>query len=149
MSLTEKAEDLRKLILALLAGEPFESVKARFDELIEGVSAEEIAAMEQQLIQEGLPVAEVQRLCDLHVGVIRGRLETNNGIDFRPDTRFTPTWRRTASSRDWPINSFRRMRLLHSPNDWIHCPPLTFTISARRTNCSRSWSDTVSPARRK
>lgn len=81
MSQTEKAEELRKLILALHAGEPFESVKARFDELIEGVSPEEIAAMEQQLIQEGLPVAEVQRLCDLHVGVIRGGLEPNNGID--------------------------------------------------------------------
>ena len=81
MSRTEKAEELRKLILALHAGEAFELVKARFDELIEGVSPEEIAAMEQQLIQEGMPVAEVQRLCDLHVGVIRGGLETNNEID--------------------------------------------------------------------
>jgi len=84
MSRTEKSEELRKLILALHAGEPFEQVKARFDELIEGVSPEEIAAMEQQLIQEGMPVAEVQRLCDLHVGVIRGGLENNNGIDVPP-----------------------------------------------------------------
>ena len=84
MSQTEKAEELRKLILALHAGEPFERVKARFDKLIEGVSPEEIAALEQQLIQEGMPVAEVQRLCDLHVGVIRGGLETNNGIDVPP-----------------------------------------------------------------
>ena len=84
MSQTEKAEELRKLILALQAGEPFERVKARFDKLIEGVSPEEIAALEQQLIQEGMPVAEVQRLCDLHVSVIRGGLETNNGIDVPP-----------------------------------------------------------------
>ena len=84
MSQTEKAEELRKLILALHADEPFEQVKARFDELIEGVSPEEIAAMEQQLIQEGMPVAEVQRLCDLHVGVIRAGLETNDGIDVQP-----------------------------------------------------------------
>jgi len=84
MSQTEKAEELRKLILALHAGEPFERVKARFDKLIEGVSPEEIAALEQQLIQEGMPVAEVQRLCDLHVSVIRGGLETNNGIDVPP-----------------------------------------------------------------
>lgn len=84
MSRQEKAEELKKLILALHAGEPFEQVKAQFDELIEGVSPEEIAAMEQQLIQEGLPVAEVQRLCDLHIGVIRGGLESGPGIDVPP-----------------------------------------------------------------
>jgi len=84
MSRQEKADELRKLILALHAGEPFEQVKARFDTLIEGVSPEEIAAMEQQLIQDGMPVAEVQRLCDLHVGVIRGGLEANSGIDVPP-----------------------------------------------------------------
>jgi len=84
MSQTEKAEKLRKMILALHAGEPFERVKAQFDELIEGVSPEEIAAMEQQLIQEGMPVAEVQRLCDLHVGVIRDRLKTDSEIDIPP-----------------------------------------------------------------
>jgi len=81
MSRQEKAEGLRKLILALHAGEPFEQVKAQFDELIEGVSPEEIAAMEQQLIQEGMPVAEVQRLCDLHVGIVRDGLEVAPGID--------------------------------------------------------------------
>ncbi len=31
--------------------------------------------MEQQLIREGMPVAEVQRLCDLHVGVFKTGLE--------------------------------------------------------------------------
>ncbi len=81
MSQQQKAEGLRKLILALHAGEPFEQVKAQFDALIEGVSPEEIAAMEQQLIQEGMPVAEVQRLCDLHVGIVRDRLEVAPGID--------------------------------------------------------------------
>jgi len=84
MSQQEKAEELRKLILALHAGEPFEQVKARFDALIEGVSPEEIAAMEQQLIQEGMPVAEVQRLCDLHVGIVR------NGLNVTPDVDVPP-----------------------------------------------------------
>ena len=84
MSRQEKAEELRKLILALHAGEPLEQVKARFDVLIEGVSPEEIAAMEQQLIQEGMPVAEVQRLCDLHVGVVRNGLNGTPDIDVPP-----------------------------------------------------------------
>jgi uncharacterized protein len=84
MSRQEKAEELRKLILALHAGEPLEGVKARFDVLIEGVSPEEIAAMEQQLIHEGMPVAEVQRLCDLHVGVVRDGLDVTPDIDVPP-----------------------------------------------------------------
>lgn len=84
MSRIEKAEELKKMILALHAGEPLEQVKARFDELIDGVSPEEIAAMEQQLITEGMPVAEVQRLCDLHVGVIRDGLETSTATDVPP-----------------------------------------------------------------
>lgn len=75
MSELDKANALRRLILALHDGEPFDDVKARFDALMVGVSPEEIAAMEQQLIREGLPVAEVQRLCDLHVGVLRSALE--------------------------------------------------------------------------
>ena len=84
MSRQEKAEELRKLILALHAGEPLEQVKTRFDVLIEGVSPEEIAAMEQQLIQEGMPVAEVQRLCDLHVGVVRDGLDVTPDVDVPP-----------------------------------------------------------------
>jgi len=84
MSRQEKADELRKLILALHAGEPLEQVKARFDVLIEGVSPEQIAAMEQQLIQEGMPVAEVQRLCDLHVGVVRNGLNVTPDIDVPP-----------------------------------------------------------------
>ena len=84
MSRQEKAEELRKLIIALHAGEPLEQVKARFDVLIEDVSPEEIAAMEQQLIQEGMPVAEVQRLCDLHVGVVRNGLNVTPDIDVPP-----------------------------------------------------------------
>ncbi len=66
-----KTETLKDLILALHAGEDFAVVKAGFDQLIKDVSPEELTVMEQQLIQEGLPVEEVQRLCDLHVGVVR------------------------------------------------------------------------------
>jgi len=66
-----KVEELKRLIRLLHAGEDPDSVRDRFDRLIQGVSADDLAAMEQQLIQEGLPVEEVQRLCDLHVGVVR------------------------------------------------------------------------------
>ena len=43
--------------------------------LIEGVSVAEISEMEQRLIMEGMPIEEVQRLCDVHAAVFEGSIE--------------------------------------------------------------------------
>lgn len=40
-----------------------------------GVSASEISAAETALISEGLPVEEVQKLCDVHAAVFKGSIE--------------------------------------------------------------------------
>lgn len=66
---------LKELIMELHAGKSVEEVKARFAKLIEGVSATEISQMEQALIREGMPVEEVQRLCDVHAAVFEGSIE--------------------------------------------------------------------------
>ena len=50
-------------------------MKARFEETFQGVSAAEIAEMEQALIREGLPVEEVQNLCDVHAAVFKGSIQ--------------------------------------------------------------------------
>ena len=52
-----------------------EEVQSRFAALIEGVSPTEISEMEQALINEGMPVEEVQRLCDVHAAVFKGSIE--------------------------------------------------------------------------
>lgn len=66
---------LKELILELHAGKSVEEVKARFEKLIEGVTATEISQMEQALILEGLPIEEVQRLCDVHAAVFKGAIQ--------------------------------------------------------------------------
>lgn len=66
---------LKELIMELHNGKPVEEVKAKFGELIEGVSTSEISQMEQNLIMEGMPVTEVQRLCDVHAAVFKGSIE--------------------------------------------------------------------------
>jgi len=66
---------LKELIERLHAGESVDEVKGRFSEVFEGVSAEEIAQAEQALIAGGLPVSEVQRLCDVHAAVFKGSIE--------------------------------------------------------------------------
>lgn len=66
---------LKELIMELHNGKSVEDVKERFAKLIEGISATEISMMENELIKEGLPVLEVQRLCDVHAAVFKGSIE--------------------------------------------------------------------------
>ncbi|MFC1872827.1 DUF438 domain-containing protein [Chloroflexota bacterium] len=71
----EKQEILKEIIHDLHAGVPMEGLKVRFQALIQNVSASEIAAMEQRLIEEGMPHEEVQRLCDVHTEVFKSSLD--------------------------------------------------------------------------
>ncbi|NLJ66277.1 MAG: DUF438 domain-containing protein [Clostridiales bacterium] len=66
---------LKELIMELHDGKPVDEVKERFAKLIEGVSVSEISEMEQNLIMEGMPIEEVQRLCDVHAAVFKGSIE--------------------------------------------------------------------------
>ena len=81
---TRRQDQLKGLIEQLHAGEPVETVKAEFAELLEGVGSAEIARLEQALIAEGLPETEVKRLCDVHVAVFRESLDAEAAA--RPDT---------------------------------------------------------------
>lgn len=76
---------LKQLIQELHAGASVEDVQERFAKLIEGVSATEISEMEQKLIQEGMPVEEVQRLCDVHASVFKGSIEEIHGMQEASD----------------------------------------------------------------
>lgn len=66
---------LKELIGQLHDGKTVEEVQGRFAAVFGNVSAEEIAQAEQALIQGGLPVPEVQRLCDVHAAVFKGAIE--------------------------------------------------------------------------
>ncbi len=66
---------LKEIIMELHEGKTVDEVKERFDKLIDGVSASEISQMEQSLIMDGLPIEEVQRLCDVHAAVFKGSIE--------------------------------------------------------------------------
>ena len=66
---------LKEIIMELHEGKTVDEVKERFDKLIDGVSASEISQMEQSLIMDGLPIAEVHILCDVHAAVFKGSIE--------------------------------------------------------------------------
>lgn len=66
---------IKDLLRKLHEGQTVDDVKHEFDEAFSGVSASEISEAEQALIAEGLPVQEVQRLCDVHAAVFKGSIE--------------------------------------------------------------------------
>ncbi|HWR20021.1 MAG TPA: DUF438 domain-containing protein [Clostridia bacterium] len=70
-----RKETIKSILKQLHEGKSIDEVKAQFQTAFEGVSAEEISQAEQALIREGLPVSEVQRLCDVHAEVFKGSIE--------------------------------------------------------------------------
>jgi len=69
MEQSEKQVVLKSIIKRLHQGVAVDKLKKEFGRLIKDTSPEEIADMENALIQEGFPVEEVQRLCDVHARV--------------------------------------------------------------------------------
>ena len=71
----QRKEVLKSIITDIHAGVEMEILRKRFADLVEDVSATEIAEIEQMLIDEGLPESEVKRLCDVHVEVFKHALD--------------------------------------------------------------------------
>lgn len=66
---------IKQVISKLHEGKTVDEVKQEFEAAFSGVSATEISEAEAALIAEGLPVAEIQRLCDVHAAVFKGTIE--------------------------------------------------------------------------
>ncbi|RLF70151.1 MAG: DUF438 domain-containing protein, partial [Thermoplasmata archaeon] len=81
----ERKKELKRLIMELHRGAGVEEVKGRFKELVQGLSPEDIARLEEELIEEGLPREEIQRLCDVHIEVFKDVLkESGGGEEWHP-----------------------------------------------------------------
>jgi DUF438 domain-containing protein len=81
---TQRKETLKQVLRELHEGRSVEEVKDRFASLLEDVGATDIAEIEQELIEEGMPETEIQRLCDVHVAVFRESLEGEKSPDTVP-----------------------------------------------------------------
>ena len=68
----DRTEQLKAYLRRLGDGEDLESVRADFVLEFGEVDASEIMKAEQELLKEGTPLAEVQRLCDVHSALFHG-----------------------------------------------------------------------------
>lgn len=89
----ERQKILKELIQQLHDGKTVEDVKAQFKEMMDGIGGTELSLMEHTLMEEGMPVDEIKRLCDVHVQVFRESLDEN----IKPE-----------STPGHPINTFIR-----------------------------------------
>ena len=65
---------LKEFIERLHQGATMEEVKPEFAKIFGGVTTAEISSMEQALVAEGMPVEEIQRLCDVHASLFKGSI---------------------------------------------------------------------------
>lgn len=70
-----RQQKMKEVIKELHEGKTVDEVREKFAEVIDGVSPKEISMMEVQLVKEGLPIEEIQNLCDVHAAVFKGSLD--------------------------------------------------------------------------
>ena len=66
---------LKELILKLHQGVDPQQVRKDLEDSLRSIPYGEVVEVEQELIAEGLPQEEVLRLCDIHSGVLDGRID--------------------------------------------------------------------------
>ncbi|MEO0189845.1 MAG: DUF438 domain-containing protein [candidate division WOR-3 bacterium] len=76
----EKKEQIKGIIKQLHSGANLEEVKRKFADIVKGVTAEEIAKIEEELIKDGMPVEEIHKLCDVHIAMFKESLEKEKPI---------------------------------------------------------------------
>lgn len=65
-------EQIKSYLKRLGAGESLKSVRADFVKEFREVDSSEIIKAEQELLKEGTPLTEVQKLCDVHAALFHG-----------------------------------------------------------------------------
>jgi uncharacterized protein len=75
---------MKEIIKHLHAGKPVDEVKAMMRELVRETDHSEIVAMEQELLAEGMPVEQLQSMCDLHSQATRDVLVQIGQVPLPP-----------------------------------------------------------------
>lgn len=81
---SQRKETIKEALKQIHAGRPYQEVKQVFAEVLQNASAQEIAEIEQALISEGLPVEDIQYLCDVHVAMFRESLDQQQPVQMTP-----------------------------------------------------------------
>jgi len=81
---SQRKEMIKEALKQIHGGKPYQQVKDVFADILKNASATEIAEIEQTLISEGLPVEDIQYLCDVHVAMFRESLDQEKPVEMTP-----------------------------------------------------------------
>jgi len=70
-----KKQMLKELIKRLQGGVKPDEVKEEFKDILRDIEPKDITEIEEELIKEGMPREEIQRLCNVHLAVFKESLE--------------------------------------------------------------------------
>ncbi|MDH7571429.1 MAG: DUF438 domain-containing protein, partial [Armatimonadota bacterium] len=76
-SAARRVELLKHMIRQLHEGTAPDQVRTQLARLLRQIPYNDVVRAEQELIRDGLPVEEVQRLCDVHTAVLRGTIDVS------------------------------------------------------------------------
>lgn len=81
---SQRKDKIKKALKRIHDGEAYEDVKQEFADVLSTATAQEISDIEQTLIEEGMPVEDIQYLCDVHVAMFR------ESLDHQPPPEMIP-----------------------------------------------------------
>jgi len=82
---SEKRKDLLKhMIKQLHEGVAPETVRQKLTQLLRDIPYDEVVQAEQELINEGLPMEEVLKFCDIHTAVLEGHIDQSQAKAVPP-----------------------------------------------------------------
>lgn len=111
-----RTEQLKAYLRRLGEGEDLESVRADFVEHFRDVEASEIMQAEQEMIKEGTPLKEVQKLCDVHSALFHGATRVEQIANAEKEVMASvQRARELASQRDYSNKQERTADLAAIP----------------------------------
>lgn len=113
----KRQEILKDIIMQLHDGKDPKEVKEQFANLISGVSASEISEMEAELIKNGMPVEEIQRLCDVHAEIFKGSIEEIHSEMKEEEKPGHPV--RVFKEENFAIEDLVKNRILPKVKDFV------------------------------
>lgn len=105
----KKRKDLLKhMIRRLHEGEAPEAVRKQLVRMLGQVPYDEVVEVEQELISEGLPPDEIQRLCDVHTEALRGAIDKGRAREVPPGHP-AHTFARENKALEWELSALEAL----------------------------------------
>ena len=104
----KRKELLKHMILQLHKGEAPEEIRTQLTRLLGEVPYNEVVEVEQELISEGLPVEEVQKLCDVHTEALKGTISQPEDKNVPPGHPIH-TFLKENTALGWEISSVHKI----------------------------------------